>query len=116
MSLKEELKNYLNNDGRLTTWPSKHKIQMSVLCYLSEHFEWGKHYSEQEVNDILNNLHVFNDCALLRRELYEKKFLNREATGIRYWKIGNQISNTWHTERLLIKDTTEEEIEELKYI
>lgn len=116
MNLKDELKNYLNSDGQLTSWPSKHKIQMAVLCYLSENFEWGKYYSEKEVNDILNNLHIFGDSALLRRELFEKKFLDRKATGDKYWKIGNQISNAWQTERLIIKDAVAEEIEELENI
>lgn len=116
MSLKEELKNYLNSDGQLTSWPSKHKIQILVLLYLSENFEWGKHYSEKEVNNILNDLHTFGDPALLRRELYENKFLGREATGSEYWKTGNQISNSWHTDRLIVEDTMETEIEELEGI
>lgn len=116
MNLKEGLKNYLNSDGQLITWPSKNRTQMSALYYLSGHFEWGKHYSEKEINDILNNLHIFGDPALLRRELYEKKFIDREDTGGKYWKTGNQILNTWNTEILLIKDTTEEEIDELEKI
>ena len=50
-------------------------------------FETGKFYTEKEVNEVLNNSHTFGDAALLRRELFEKKFLDRELDGRKYWKI-----------------------------
>lgn len=116
MNLKEEIKNNLNDNGQLTNWPAKNKVQISALYYLSEFFEWNKDYSEKEVNDILNNLHTFSDSALLRRELFERRFLNRDARGTKYWKTGNQIPNDWNTKNLIVQDVQEKEVDELEKI
>ncbi|HEY4515271.1 MAG TPA: DUF2087 domain-containing protein [Candidatus Paceibacterota bacterium] len=81
-----DLKNYLNHNDQLKIWPAKRQSQISVLIYLAEQFEDGKVYQEKEVNDILNKFHTFGDPALLRRELYEKKLLERKFDGSEYWK------------------------------
>ena len=46
----------------------------------------AKKYSENEVNEILDRHHSFNDIALLRRELISRKFLSRKDDGSEYWK------------------------------
>ena len=43
-------------------------------------------YTEKEVNAILNRCHTFEDWALLRRELFERGYLNRERDGSTYWR------------------------------
>lgn len=116
MNIKQEINHYLNSDGKLITWPSKSNAKILTLYYLSNHFEWSKFYSEKEVNEILNKIHTFNDPALLRRELYENKFLDREADVSKYWKTGNQISRNWDTEHVTIKNVEENEIEKLEEI
>jgi hypothetical protein len=83
------LKPYLDDEGRLTTWPSarnRKAVQTLVLRYLAEKFEFGRDYSEREVNDLLNRWHTFGDPALLRRELFENGYVNREKSGARYWR------------------------------
>lgn len=82
----EEIRRYLDDEGKVTAWPSKRKLKLKVLEYLSNYFETGIYYSEKEVNNILNEQHTFNDPAILRRELYDNKFLNRTKDCREYWK------------------------------
>lgn len=82
----EDIKRYLDDKGKVTVWPSKRKLKVKVLEYLSNYFKKGTCYSEKEVNNILNELHTFNDPAILRRELYDNKFLNRTRDCREYWK------------------------------
>ncbi len=57
-----------------------------VLEYLASKFEAGWEYSEKEINAILDQNHTFGDPAMLRRELFMKKLLDRAPDGSRYWK------------------------------
>jgi hypothetical protein len=85
MTFPDELKTYLDSEGRLTQWPSKRSIQQVALDYLAEKFEPGRTYAEREVNDLLKQWHTFEDWALLRRELFERGLLNRKRDGTEYW-------------------------------
>ncbi|MCI0405369.1 MAG: DUF2087 domain-containing protein [candidate division Zixibacteria bacterium] len=84
----EALKGFLDKDSKLKSWPSrKHREkQLLVLEFLADKFEAGREYSEKEVNEILNQHHTFGDPAMLRRELFMKKLLDRTPDGSRYWK------------------------------
>lgn len=86
MNIPGALENFLNANGQLTVWPAKKGNQMSALKYLADQFEDGKVYTEKEVNVLLYQFHAFEDPALLRRELFEKKFLARKPDGSEYWK------------------------------
>lgn len=88
----EEIKTILNSESQVTVWPSKGKKKEAVISYLANKFQKDQFYNEGEVNDILNQFHTFDDAALLRRELYERKFLDRDADGSRYWKV-KEIKN-----------------------
>ena len=89
MASDSELKNYLDNESRLISWPSKRTLQLLALDYLVTKFEVGLVYSEKEVNALLNSWHTFGDPALLRRELYERGLLNRHKDGTEYWRTPN---------------------------
>jgi hypothetical protein len=80
-----ELKNFLDSDGKLIIYPAKQKHKIISLFYLASKFEKGKIYSEKEVNQLINNWHTFEDWAMLRRDLYDKWFLGRESNGTAYW-------------------------------
>lgn len=82
------LENYLDDDGRITRWPGKKHVadQEVILAYLADKFEVGRNYTEREVNAILKQYHTFADWALLRRELFERGYLNRLADGTQYWR------------------------------
>lgn len=85
MDLEMELKNYLDDMGRLKLYPSKRKYKILALIFLASKFEKGIIYSEKEINEILDNAHAFNDRCLIRRELFNKGFLGRLNDCSKYW-------------------------------
>jgi hypothetical protein len=44
-------------------------------------------HTGHSLNELLKSLHTFSDWALLRRDLYEVRLLDRSLDGRRYWKI-----------------------------
>jgi hypothetical protein len=82
-----KVKRYLDKDGRIREWPSKKEMKRLILEYLAEKFESNIDYSEKEVNSIISENHTFNDYFILRRELIENGFLNRERDCSRYWRV-----------------------------
>jgi hypothetical protein len=96
MDYRAELQRYLDEQGRVKEWPSKRnrKYQKLVLEYLALKFEVGVTYTEKEVNTLLNQHHSFGDAALLRRELFENKLIDRKRDGSAYWcdAEGNGLS------------------------
>jgi len=85
IDIAKELKNFLDDEGRLTKYPAKAKLRTLSLFYLASKFEQGKIYTEKEVNELLKAWHTFGDFATLRRELYNKYLLGRKADGSEYW-------------------------------
>ena len=77
---------FINSDGIVFRWVKKEAEKEAVMQYLQTKFEVGKHYTEREVNDILKMWHSFNDHALLRRELFDRKYLERTADCREYWR------------------------------
>lgn len=78
------LANFLTDDGRLHTIPSKHSKLLVVLDHLAQSFEPGRVYPEAEVNEILQRFHP--DHAALRRYLVDEEFLTRQPG--HYWRSG----------------------------
>ena len=64
----------------------KQILKLDILNYLSGKFEYGRFYTEPEVNQVINEWHTFNDCFLLRRGLIDAGFLARTRDGARYWR------------------------------
>jgi len=89
--MSEELNAYMDEAGRIHNWPTKKRKlhQQLILEYLAGKFEMGRQYSEKEVNAILNQYHTFEDWALLRRELIERRLLSRSKDGSAYWRTSN---------------------------
>lgn len=85
MDLELELKNYLDKMGKLKQFPSKKKYKILSLMFFASKFEKGIFYTEKEVNEIIDNVHTFNDRCLIRRELYNKGFLGRLDDCSKYW-------------------------------
>jgi hypothetical protein len=86
-SVSEKLSRYLDTEGRLKGWPSRRKDQLEALRYLTARLPDGVEWSERELNELLKGLHTFEDWALLRRDLYEVRLLDRSPDGRRYWKV-----------------------------
>lgn len=81
------LRNFLDGEGRLKSWPAKKKTRLIAIAYLATKFQTGVEYTEKEINSILNDFHLFEDHALLRRALYEVGHLDRTIDGRKYWKV-----------------------------
>ena len=84
--ISRDLLPFLDGNGRLISLPAKHKKKLLALWYLAGKIEAGRAYSEPEINDLLDEWTLFHDPATLRRELYNKRLLNRTADCRRYWK------------------------------
>ena len=52
----KQLKNFLDENGRLLKFPAKRPMQWEALCYLAEKFQTGQEYTEKEVNRLLNGV------------------------------------------------------------
>lgn len=86
-----DIKNFIDNTGKIKSWPSKHDLKVQVLEYLADKFEYDRFYNEKEVNSIIDSYHTFGDYFLLRRELIDHKLLSRTRDGSRYWRTVENI-------------------------
>jgi hypothetical protein len=84
-SLPGPLRPFVDADGRIRQWPARQKVQRMAVALLARRFESGRDYTEADVNALLLDGHTFGDWALLRRLLYDWRFLDRESDGSRYW-------------------------------
>lgn len=66
---------WFDKSGRLKALPSQRAKRHAVLARIGELFERGRTYKESEVNERLRAL--FDDVALLRRELVAERILSR---------------------------------------
>lgn len=84
--LGRELRRFVDEQGRITSWPSKERDKLLIFDYLASRFEAGREYSEKEVNAIINaHMHpTFQDAATMRRELFNRRYFDRERDGSRY--------------------------------
>jgi hypothetical protein len=89
--LPGRLRPFVDSQGRITQWPSRMKIQRMAAALLARRFAPGREYTESEVNALLMDGHTFADWALLRRVLYDWRFLDRESDGSRY-RVSDQAA------------------------
>ena len=81
------VKRFLNDQGHVSIWPKKQNDKELVIAFLATKFEFYKSYHEREVNEILKQWHTFNDWPLLRRELFERGYLDRNRSGTNYQRL-----------------------------
>lgn len=89
--IKIMLKNFLDEEEKLKAFPAKRKKKLYALIYLSGKLEAEHEYTEREINEVLSNWHTFADPAMLRRELYNYRFLDRSKDGRVYRLAGRQL-------------------------
>ena len=80
------MKIIINEFDKITRWPKKKSDKDIVIKWLSNKFRFNIIYTEKEINSIIKTHHVFDDVALLRRELISQKYLQRKCNGSQYWK------------------------------
>src|SRR5262249_52653938 len=78
---RKVLRDFFAGD-RLKEIPAQEKKRLVILRWLADQFEWGRNYSEREVNLLLKRFHP--DFASLRRSLIGHRFMEREH-GV-YWR------------------------------
>ncbi len=88
--MEKWLKNYLNEEGKLISFPAKRKLKIAAMFYIASKIENGVQYSEKEINNVIDQWCCFRDAALLRREMYDYRFINRTLDGKTYWKEEEQ--------------------------
>ena len=57
----DNIQRFLDECGKIKTWPSKKDKKIEILKYLSNKFEYDKFYTEKEVNAIIDEIHTLND-------------------------------------------------------
>lgn len=57
-----------------------------ALWYLAQKFQPEQTYTEAQINSLLDERCTFHDPATLRRELYNKRLIDRTIDGSGYWK------------------------------
>lgn len=82
-----DVQRFLNDDELVKQWPKKLSDKRLVLEYLATKFEFDRSYHEREVNEVLKQWHTFSDWPLLRRELFEQGFLDRNRSGTDYRRL-----------------------------
>ena len=63
-------------DGRLISIPTQRKKERIILEHIAGAFEYGRDYSEREVNIIIADFH--DDFCTIRRDMIGEKLLSRE--------------------------------------
>ncbi len=76
-----------DREGRITRWPGKRAQQQLCLWYLWSKIPRAKIFSEREISAFLNGLHLFEDAALLRRDLFDLGLVTRKRDGSDYRRI-----------------------------
>ena len=87
-----KIKNFLDGENRLSTFPAKRKMKMWALAYLAGKLEPERVYTEKELGELLSRWHTFGDPASLRRELFDYRFVDRDLSGRGYWLRKEQPS------------------------
>lgn len=82
---RTKLKRYYTEEGKLIQYPQKRPMRILALIRVAEQFHAGTQYTEKEVNEIIKHSIAFNDVEMIRRELYEHRFLGRQRDGSSYW-------------------------------
>lgn len=82
-----DIEHFLDEQGRVNQWPSKQVAKELVLEYLASKFSMERSYTETLVNDLLKKWHTFSDWPLLRRELYERGYFDRNLSGSEYRRL-----------------------------
>jgi len=70
------MRNFYAKDGRLRQIPAQYKKKLIVLEHMAEQLEFGRKYSEKEINEFIKQ--YYDDFATIRREFIMHQFMYRE--------------------------------------
>lgn len=86
VTYKKKLENYYDSQGRLSQYPTKRPMRVMALTKIADCFEFGRQYTEKEVNEIIKQNISFSDVELVRREMFQLKLMGRLKDGSAYWR------------------------------
>jgi hypothetical protein len=78
---------HFDHAGRLVRWPGKRGQQELCLWFLWSKLPAGLDFTERQISELLNGLHLFGDAALLRRDLFDFGLVQRTRDGREYRRI-----------------------------
>ena len=85
--MSSSIERFIDQNKKVISWPKKHADKDLVLAYLITKFSSAVTYNELEVNEILKQWHTFSDWSLLRRELFERGYFDRNLDGTIYRRL-----------------------------
>jgi hypothetical protein len=83
----QRLLRYFDVSRRLIRWPTKYSHQDPCLWALWSRLPARQTFSEKEINELLLENHRFEDPALLRREMKERRMITRTLDGREYRRV-----------------------------
>jgi len=86
----KRLAGYFDAQGRLASWPSKPSLQELCLWALWSHLTPKQTLTENQFSALIRAGHLFNDHALLRRELCDRGLVKRTPDGREYRRVERQ--------------------------
>jgi hypothetical protein len=76
-----------NDEGYLTHWPKKYSERVICLWVMWSRISAKKSYTECEISELLEQQHLFEDHALLRRQLVDHRLMTRTPDGREYRRV-----------------------------
>ena len=86
VTYRKKMANYYDSQGRLSQYPTKRPMRVIALTKIADCFEFGRKYTEKEVNAIIKQNISFSDIELVRREMFQLKLIGRLRDGSAYWR------------------------------
>lgn len=83
----ERVARHFDQDGRLLRWPAKVSHQTLCLWSLWSALPSRRIFTEQEINAVLKERHVFGDHAILRRSLCDADLITRTPDCREYRRV-----------------------------
>jgi hypothetical protein len=83
----QRLSRYFDANGQWKRWPTRFSHQEPCLWVLWSKLPPRRTMSEREINELLLANHLFEDPALLRREMKERKMVTRTLDGREYRRV-----------------------------
>jgi len=83
----QRLARYFDANGRWLRWPKKFSHQEPCLWVMWSKLPSRRKLSEREINELLKENHVFEDPALLRREMKDRNMVTRTSDGREYRRL-----------------------------
>lgn len=88
--MNKNIQTFLDEHGRLTTWPSDRRRahQLAILDHLRVLFEGGVVYSQEEALGILKDHATLPNLQVLLDELVDGDYLTKQEN--RYWRADSR--------------------------